>query len=476
MKATRLLITLLFISLLFINNVFANNLQITNVGLANDSTITFNISWDNSWRVNVAPNNHDATWIFIKQRDCASGQWSHVDLSNIVSDHSAASPLEVYIDGKDTSPNTKGLFLRRATAGTGNITNSAISLRLKNLEEGEFDFRVFGIEMVQIPQDSFYLGDGSNTTSTFRDGNSANPYYVTSEDSIPVGTAAGSLYASSSSYRPLALPAAYPKGYNEIYCMKYEISHGQYVDFTNLLNSDQAAVRSYVSTSSRHNRTGSWPNVTTTVPHRALSYLSWADFLAYLDWSALRPMTELEFEKICRGPVTPVANEYAWGTNLITNTLVVINDGTPNESCSTTITPGSGLANVGTNGISGPIRSGFAAGAATSRAEAGAGYYGVMEMSGNLYEPLIGTKVTLSIAFTGALGDGEISDAPNPGLANVANWPTPNAALTNTSAVGKGVRGGSWAISSTYARISDRVTSNSPGGSRYNNTGGRGVR
>jgi hypothetical protein len=35
---------------------------------------------------------------------------------------------------------------------------------------------------------------------------------------------------------------------------------------------------------------------------------------AFADWSGLRPMSELEYEKACRGYNTPaVPNEYAWG-------------------------------------------------------------------------------------------------------------------------------------------------------------------
>lgn len=34
---------------------------------------------------------------------------------------------------------------------------------------------------------------------------------------------------------------------------------------------------------------------------------------AYLNWSGLRPMTELEYEKSCRGERAAFANEMAWG-------------------------------------------------------------------------------------------------------------------------------------------------------------------
>lgn len=41
--------------------------------------------------------------------------------------------------------------------------------------------------------------------------------------------------------------------------------------------------------------------------------LSWMDGAVLADWAALRPFTELEFEKAARGPVVPVADEFAWG-------------------------------------------------------------------------------------------------------------------------------------------------------------------
>jgi hypothetical protein len=56
----------------------------------------------------------------------------------------------------------------------------------------------------------------------------------------------------------------------------------------------------------------------------ALSYVSISDMLAYLDWSGLRPMTELEFEKLCRGAyIPPIAGEYAWGSDTY-NTIIAI--------------------------------------------------------------------------------------------------------------------------------------------------------
>ena len=64
----------------------------------------------------------------------------------------------------------------------------------------------------------------------------------------------------------------------------------------------------------------------------ACNWLSWADVAAYLDWSGLRPMTELEFEKACRGPNAPVAGEYAWGSNAgLVQATSIVNGGLSNE-------------------------------------------------------------------------------------------------------------------------------------------------
>lgn len=461
----------LFVCLLLSSSaLFANNVQISNVVLANDSTLNFSISWENSWRVSTAPNNHDAVWVFVKKRECASNIWSHVDLNSQVSAHTAASPLEPYIDGKDAS-GTKGLFIRRSADGVGNITNVAISLRLSNLPAGDYDFKVFGIEVVEIPQGAFYLGDGAALYALVDGGAGNPPFHITSEGAITAGTSAGRLRAlgtTSTTYAPLSLPAAFPKGFRTFYCMKYEISQGQYVDFVNHLAADQAAARQIVSTANRTSITGTWPVLVAAAPHRAMNRLAWNDLCAYLDWVALRPMTELEFEKVCRGPSVPVANEYAWGTTLVTDANTLVNDGTANETAGDAITPGSGLANFGNNTVLGPMRVGFAAKAATNRQEAAATYYGVMEMSGNLTERIVNIRAP---TYTGALGDGELATTPTPGVSDVANWPIQTAA----GGVGEGLRGGSWNGANTFLRTSDRGQSATTA-NRATYSGGRGVR
>jgi len=455
---------LVFLIAMIWNTSYANNLQITNVTKVNNATISFKVNWENSWRVSTAPKNHDAVWIFIKRIDCATNQWNHVDLSPSAGNHYADDPLEIYIDGRDGALAAKGVFIRRKTDGVGHIANDSISLNIINMPAGEFDFEVFGIEMVQIPQGAFYLGDGVSGSS-FKSGTTNDPYRVTSESIISTTS------LSALGFVPVALPANYPKGFKEIYCMKYEITQGQYIGFLNALLYDQALVRTVPPlTGNRFAYTGTWPNYVSTTPHRAMINMMWDDIAAYLDWVALRPMTELEFEKIARGPIYPVGGEYAWGNTSITKVTGTSNDGSPSESASNTAAAGHGIATYSTGGPLGPLRTGFAAKPGTNRVSSGASYYGVMDLSSNALESVVGTTHTASVtAFTARMGDGEISTTPAPGLANVTGWP---------SYLGGTNRGGAWNTTVNYLSISMRNQPNSlnDGTTKYPNVGGRGVR
>ena len=65
------------------------------------------------------------------------------------------------------------------------------------------------------------------------------------------------------------------------------------------------------------------------------------DLVAYLDWAALRPMTELEYEKIARGSAEAIVpGEYAWGSTSITTETEI--DGAPEDGTET-------VANVNAN-------------------------------------------------------------------------------------------------------------------------------
>ncbi len=260
--------------------------------------------------------------------------------------------------------------------------------------------------------------------------------------------------------------------------MKYEITQQQYVDFLNKLTQTQATARKFdqPTPNYRYAITGSSiGSYATTNPYVACNYLSWADLAAYFDWSGLRPMTELEFEKACRGTRTATANEYAWGTTSIAGSVYTLNNsGASNEVIATNYSTSVGNALYLTTGstIIGPGRVGIFAGTSgnNGRVTAGATYYGIMEMSGNLWERPVTVSNSAGRAFTGINGDGKLDDNGNADGTTVGNWPA------GTDAAGAGFRGGTWGSAAPYLRVSDRYYAAHADGSRYADCGGRGVR
>ena len=463
--------SVIFLLFFQISNLKANNLQLGIPTVTTSNKLVFTVSWDNSWNTTSAPNNWDGVYLFAKYRNCAStGAWEHVTFSTTLADLTTGSPLEVdsyNLDGK-------GVVVKRKNTGSGNITNVTVTLEMTAPNDGaSYDFKVFGIEMVFIPTGDFYLGDGVSYYS-FKDGGSGaanTPLHVTSDGSLTRGTSAGNIYSTSAGTVPTSIPASFPLGYDSVYVMKYEITQGQIVSFLNTLASDQAT-KFLGYNSYRINRAGSWPNYTTVYPHRAVGYLSWQNIAAYLDWSALRPMTETEYEKICRGPIYPVTYEHAWGSNLIEDVTAITTDGTVTEKNTNIAVPGKGKANYGNNGIKGPMRSGFASSPTSNRLEAGASYYGVMEMTGNAHEFCVGVYSASGRSFTRATGDGYLTLAPNGGNSNEANWP----ALTAGSA-GVTARGGSSGHAIAQVYLSNRYYYNyTIAASKYYYNGGRGLR
>jgi formylglycine-generating enzyme required for sulfatase activity len=192
--------------------------------------------------------------------------------------------------------------------------------------------------------------------------------------------------------------------------------------------------------------------------------------MAYLDWAALRPMTEFEYEKICRGASPASLNgEFAWnGVSSTVATSSALNN--PGEASETSTAAGDGLCAVGNAAATaGPLRCGFAAGAATTKAQAGGSWWGVMEMSGNVWEQCVGGQSFNYSDFTNACGDGTVTAG---GAANTANWPSAGGGQ------GGGVgRGGAFNTGGTEIRISNNsLMNNNTNQGRNGAFGGRGVR
>jgi formylglycine-generating enzyme required for sulfatase activity len=329
------------------------------------------------------------------------------------------------------------------------------------------DVDVYAIEMVYVPDGTFTVGDNGNNNGTpssgaafqfykYVTGGPNTGYDISSENLLTIqsnGANGNNILTAQNIYGSnLSLPAAFPKGYNGFYCMKYECSQQQYVDFLNSLDATQQSNRAPTFTSPGNHRqmiSASSGVYSTTLPSVPVNYITWMDLAAYSDWAGLRPMTELEYEKAARGTATAVTAEYAWGnTSATTHTNSFTNAGASNEVSATS---GANIAYHTTGSSAGPIRVGAFANSGTSRSSAGASYYGIMELSGNLAEQVV--YVAGSAAYSGLHGNGALTSA---GHGDVSNWPGLTSGAI-TGATGSVTRGGSLASDYIHrCKISDR--------------------
>jgi hypothetical protein len=282
--------------------------------------------------------------------------------------------------------------------------------------------------------------------------------------------------------------------------MKYELSQGQYRDFLNCLTLTQQDTRTaatldgdeagdfvmvaedgtltYRQTITAVSDPASGPytfgcdlddnnivDESTDGEWIAMNYMSWMDLCAYADWASLRPMTELEYEKACRGAgVSPIANEHAWGTATVASSVYTLsNSGQTTEEINANYSTnaGNGLFNTTSSSIAGPARVGIFAGDSSNdgtRRTSGAGYYGNMELSGNVYERIVTIGNSTGRAFLGTHGDGELNSTGN---ADISDWPGYDGDDV-TGATGAGDRDSHWGAG--YIEVSIRI------GAAYVNT------
>ena len=531
---------------------YANNISVTNVSITAQSTanqtanVQFDITWANSWCNAI---NWDAAWVFVKYSTDSGTTWAHATLkasggtptssgNGIINptgfSQGAGTGLNIIVPTEATS-GKKGAFLQRSANGVGTVTTTGVQLvwdwsQAKLSSDGVTPVtattaarvKVFAIEMVYIPQGAFSAGDNATSVGSFKAGPSnPGPWNIQNANAISVTNngSYGFYYVSAGNSGESATGSAFtinttfPSGYNAFYCMKYDISQGQYRNFLNTLTRTQQATRISVNISgtsvtncfmddnvtsggthsSPLNRNGI--RCATTIPASptpvtfgcdlnnngtfneasdgewiACNHLSWMDLAAYVAWAGLRPMTELEFEKACRGPNTPVSGEYAWGTTdlIQVTTANITNSGYNSEGTSQT---GNGLC-VENSGTSGPLRCGFSATSSTTRLGASSSYYGVMDLSGGLWKRPVTVGNSTGLGFSGTNGTGVLSTNGN---ATNSDWPGCTSGEV-TGATGAGFRGGGWSVGATYARTSDRSSAAYTFASRYSDFGGRCVR
>ena len=514
----RYLFTIIFIFCQIGAFMFANNLQISNINLKDKNTIekyvhiSFDISWDNSWRLSSEPVNWDASWVFIKFR-LGSGAWQHATISSNSLEHTApaGSVINPTSDGK-------GIFIYRSEVGSG--TNNWTGVTLKwNYGQDEFaddasglEVKVFGIEMVYVPQANFYLGDGSSEGRFWNAADvNTNPALISD---TPIVLKCDDTYFDDDQFETDGILVdgdggidmdgntavdnnSYPTGYQSFYCMKYEITNQQYADFLNTISRLQQNTRTYFDIST-NTVTHPFPINHQNVPESRNSVryeisatdadgpvnffcdlnnngqandhddganivccnIGWADGAAFSDWAGLRPMTELEYEKACRGTEYPVNDEYAWHTSNIYgnyDTEYIFNNidsvGTIN---SYPTNPGAGIyANAQYKFTTGhdtqhdaPLRCGMFATSTSDRVNSGASYYGIMELSGSMTERMVTIGNIEGRAFEGTHGDGYLTTGTGiAGNATNSDWPgivTGEESDGIKTDKGAGLKGGDW--------------------------------
>ena len=527
------IIGVVVVGVIFGPAALASDVDIYNVSLQNANTtndtvdVKFDLAQDNVMTAGTDANSadfYDRVWIFVKYSTDSGATWNHATLTTGGSITTYASGIGISADGMGAfcSPGTNQTV--RWGYGTDSVADTATA-----------QVRVFAIEMVLIPTGNFYFGDNVGGTGgsvdTALDKDDDNPALISTTGNVIYSTDTGSDDAQFGQSGPGILVdgdggidedgtttisnANYPTGYSAFYIMKYEISQKQYADFLNTLTQVQQNTRVVADLSNEDDantyvliaedqatvanrqviKAGSNPadgspytfgcdaddddtlNEANDGQWRACNYLSWSDFCAYTDWAGLRPMTGLEYEKASRGGgSSSVAQEKAWGTANFTDADTVANDGTVTEGVTET---GEGLVNYANDGVVGPLRCGFAATAATTRLQAGASYYGVMDLSGNVAERAVTIGIAAGRSFAGTHGDGELTTTTSyEGNATNTDWPginaTPARGVTGYSGAGK--RGGGWDEGESYLEISNRTVATSGDSSRGIIHGGRCVR
>jgi hypothetical protein len=547
----------------------------------------YNREQDQKWdgKPPLKLENWDAAWVFVKFR-LPGGAWRHATLAPLAADHGkpADAALDVGLDDNPVADGTGakrglGVFVHRNSVGSGPNVWKGLSLRWLHGTDGVSDpaaaeIRVFGIKMVYVPRGAFWAGDGAvpnpgaqflpdptrpgvgehwplrgggawrtwDICAQFQAGDTDDPLRIASEDALTLGgTSLANLGNHNSRGLQLGedfsnwvtqpLPAKFPKGVAAFYCMRTELTEGDYVDFLNTLtyeqqkahatpppdapagtlclcnggrmpacrNSIQIAVPGIRRVEERVTRidgvvaTVSRPDTPaayrTAAPHAACNHMITMDEINYAGWAGLRPMTELEFEKACRGPVRPVPDEYAWGSRSVANDkdpatwYEVRNIGKPDEGV--VAVRGDGACNAvwwGTLGrpprateaatedeaaatnrqaegviderapdkkpaaaqadepddrvigqaitqtnqtpeFFGPLRAEVFATPRSVRASSGASYWGILEMSGNLWEQTITVGSQAGRRFEGTHGNG--TPEPSPG------WHLPRESSSN---------------------------------------------
>lgn len=439
--------------LLSLNSVFANNVTVSNTQLLTPDILTgtVKVSFDLTqesvfgdlvYDTSMSDSTYsDYIWVFVK--------YSTVQVSETVGyKHASLVPGAGCVTPTSDSA---GVFIKASDAEVGD--DSTFSVLWKFVDNGvsidnTVQVKVCAIEMVRIPIGSFYYNVGAVGGSAFNNYGAGVQSLVSATSHVPSGASDG-----------------WPNGYSSFYIAKYEVSQGQYADFLNMLNTTDSAGRFEAHTDWEHTITytaGPYGSrYAASRPTRASAYLSWDDCKAYCSWAALRPMTEMEFEKAARGTSGGLCSTatYPWGNTDPTtgNSLYQpLGHVAPYDAW---LYYSNFVEGTNADTYDGPTNAGNYLSGDTTRtvAQTGASPYGVADLAGNVWEHLI----NCASVNTPANGNGTTTPP--------TSWPS-------ASAAGKGVRGGGWYYGTVTLRVSDRGDAGWTDATRLNTVGFRPAR
>lgn len=272
----------------------------------------------------------------------------------------------------------------------------------------------------------------------------------------------------------------YPTGYNNFYVMKYELTQEQYVAFLNKLGRSGQYSRTvgglldaldegeYVFGEKRREpsyrngivlrekgdgsgrpfvfgcsqQPGGPANQAGDGQSVACNYLSPGDLLAYADWAGLRPLSELEYEKLCSAPAFCRWEEgsFAWGDTVMAYGNGLQHAGEETERLREGRTDAGGQAG-------GPVRVGSFVTEGRTRLASGISFWGVEDLSGNVAGIYYNAGAYGRGLNGGVHGDGLLSGFGESTVAASA-WPAEPGAF--------GLRGGSFEDDAGALRIAAR--------------------
>jgi hypothetical protein len=313
----------------FGNNILVQNVTTTGNNATNKTIqVQFDLSWDNSWRDAI---NWDAAWVFMKFKN-ASGVWQHVQLNTtgFANGTGTANTVQVTSD-------KVGAWVYRSAQGSGTFNSTTMQLQWNYGLSGltsvtGLEVRVYAVEMVYVPQGDFNCAGAVFSVNSWQ---SSFSYRISPDNySYYNDVRMGYFYAPGQNFpvinKRLSPPLTYndgalsiirikgdvgidsdndgsidntlyPIGYKPFYIYKFEMTEQQYADFLNTLTTNQITNLGIAG----DGITLSNGQYFSATPNKSCGGSTVTRLCAYADWSGVRPMSYLEFNKVCYGPFKP---------------------------------------------------------------------------------------------------------------------------------------------------------------------------